>query len=320
MIYDCFLFNTELDLLQLRLSFLNDVADYFVIVESKRTLSGEPKRLHYQENKALFKKYHHKIIHLEAPLMPALSAWEYEYFQRNYIKEGLKECNGSDLILISDVDEIINLKSILSIPGLQLPALIELPYYYFFFNLKAHKSFAVNLLCEYSFLKDLYIGERNETYKKYVKHVITKEACKTGWHFSYLFGFDITKYQEKISSFSHQEYNTPYFQDEQRILTCIRAGVDLFERDNIFFSFKDPRKDLPQLMPFIEELNMMHLIYKAGWKTFLKKDVLRFVLQKKVGPYLKYKLYVLPKYKVIVASSPARKKIRKAITKIWGRK
>ena len=36
MIYDGFIFNDELDLLQLRLSFLDKVVDKFVLVESAR--------------------------------------------------------------------------------------------------------------------------------------------------------------------------------------------------------------------------------------------------------------------------------------------
>ena len=44
-IYDCFIFNDELDLLELRLKFLEDTVDYFVLVESERTLSGKTFKL-----------------------------------------------------------------------------------------------------------------------------------------------------------------------------------------------------------------------------------------------------------------------------------
>lgn len=321
MVYDCFLFNTELDLLKLRLSFLNDVADYFVIVESKRTLSGQSKMLYYKENKSIFEKYKHKIIHVEAPLMPQLAAWDYEFFQRNYIKEALKNCNADDIILISDLDEIVNLKYILSIPGLQLPALIDLPYYYYFFNLKANATFnAMPLLSKYLVIKQMDIGERNEGYKNQVQNVLKKEAHRTGWHFSYLFGFDIPKYLEKIRSFSHQEYNTPYFLNLQRIRKCIKCGIDLFERKNIFFSFKSSDSDIFELKQHITELEMEHLIYKPPTMYFFQRDVFFFIVKKKILPLVKLKLYVEPRYKLIVFTSPYRKKIRKGIVKVSGRK
>ena len=40
MIYDCFIFNNEIDLLELRLSILDDVVDKFVIIEGDKTFSG----------------------------------------------------------------------------------------------------------------------------------------------------------------------------------------------------------------------------------------------------------------------------------------
>jgi beta-1,4-mannosyl-glycoprotein beta-1,4-N-acetylglucosaminyltransferase len=315
MIYDCFIFNSELELLKLRLDFLDNVVDYFVIVESKRTLSGKKKLLHYKENEQYFEKYQHKIIYLEAPIMPHLIEWDYEYFQRNYIKQGLINCHDNDLILISDVDEIVNLKPILSLGDLQLPALIELPYYNYFLNLKSYKSFTVNLLCKYSFIKDLDIGERNNTYKKYVTNVIKSKQLKTGWHFSNLFGFDIPKYQEKIKSFSHQEFNNPHFLKKERILKCIQSGVDLFERTNIFFSFKQPANELGELNRYIEIMGMTHLIYKPGLRLLLRNKLIGFILIKKILPLIKYKLYNVPRYKLIVITSPFRKKIKKLIFK-----
>ena len=42
-VYDCFLFYDEFDILEIRLNILNDVVDYFVLVESSRTFSGNKK-------------------------------------------------------------------------------------------------------------------------------------------------------------------------------------------------------------------------------------------------------------------------------------
>ena len=43
-IYDCFIFNNETDLLDIRLNILNDYVDYFVIVESLETFTGLKKK------------------------------------------------------------------------------------------------------------------------------------------------------------------------------------------------------------------------------------------------------------------------------------
>jgi beta-1,4-mannosyl-glycoprotein beta-1,4-N-acetylglucosaminyltransferase len=42
-IFDCFIFNDEIDLLKIRLAYLSEFADYFVIVESCQTFQGQIK-------------------------------------------------------------------------------------------------------------------------------------------------------------------------------------------------------------------------------------------------------------------------------------
>ena len=50
-IYDCFNFFNELDILEIRLNTLYEYVDYFVIVESNLTHSGEQKPFYFEENK-----------------------------------------------------------------------------------------------------------------------------------------------------------------------------------------------------------------------------------------------------------------------------
>ena len=64
MIIDCFLFYDEFKMLDFRLAELNDHVDYFVLVESTTTYLNEPKRLYFEENKARYAKYLHKIHHV----------------------------------------------------------------------------------------------------------------------------------------------------------------------------------------------------------------------------------------------------------------
>ena len=58
-IYDCFNFFNELDILEIRLNTLYDYVDFFVIVESSVTHSGEEKPFYFEKN--LFPKYNIKI-------------------------------------------------------------------------------------------------------------------------------------------------------------------------------------------------------------------------------------------------------------------
>lgn len=305
MVYDCFIFNSELDLLELRLAYLYKTVDFFVLVESRQTLAGGQKPLFFKENEKRFERFRDKIIHVECPQQPTMKLWEYEYYQRNYIKEGLKHCNDDDIILISDVDEIVNLELVLSQKDLQLPALIELPYSYYFFNLVSNVRFRVNLLANYSFIKDFYIGRRLPDYPAHIKNIISSKEEKIGWHFSNLFGYQIDKYTEKIKSFSHQEYNTPYYLNEDRIRKCIGLGVNLFHGGIMILNFRDEEDELKGILPHIYELNLQSLIRLKKDKKRLTFNDIIFLGRKKYIPYIGHGFYrfyrkflFLPAYEV----------------------
>ncbi len=276
-VYDCFMFNDELDLLQLRLNFLYDAVDYFVIVESRQTLSGQPKPLYFFENKHLFSSFSNKIIYVEAP-SNKLPVWKYEYFQRNCIKLGLKNCQDYDLIHISDVDEIIDIKSLVPLLGsVPQPVLVKVTMFYYWFNLKTNDEWYYNLIGRWKDLKHQDIGERFVSYPLLFKKWKASKTCM-GWHFSYLFGKDVKRYQNKIKSFSHQEYNKSYYLDEKRILKCVKLGVDLFERS--FMSFTYSKKEITPILPYIKKLKLEKYLFEPSSKVYLQPSNITFLLRK----------------------------------------
>ena len=122
-IYDCFMYFDEEVVVDVRLHTLNEFVDYFVIVESKFTHKGEPRKLKFDHKK--FEKFKEKIIYIidekvypqtqeiqtedsedEKSIKLIFNATYRENGQRNLLHTGLKEANDEDLILISDVDEI----------------------------------------------------------------------------------------------------------------------------------------------------------------------------------------------------------------------
>ena len=128
-IFDCFMYFDEEVVLNVRLNTLDKFVDYFVIVESKFTHKGDERELKFNLNK--FEKFKDKIIYLVSSQLPSeiepintednnheiarKSLWNAifrENYQRNYIEKGLVEAKEDDIILISDVDEIPNLKNV----------------------------------------------------------------------------------------------------------------------------------------------------------------------------------------------------------------
>ncbi len=128
-IFDCFMFYDEELLLDIRMNILNEFVDYFVIVESKYFHNGKKRELKFDINK--YSEFKNKIIYIiqnEQPenlklLNPSdneglksfkliFNAHLREHYQRNCIAKGLKASDENDIILISDVDEIPDLKNI----------------------------------------------------------------------------------------------------------------------------------------------------------------------------------------------------------------
>ena len=128
-IFDCFTYLDEDIVLDLRLNYLNNYIDKFVIVESKFTHSGKKRNLNF--NIKNFEKFKKKIIYLvldhESPGIQTinddddentknskyiLNGMRRDFYQRNFIINGLKESADNDLILISDLDEIPKLDNI----------------------------------------------------------------------------------------------------------------------------------------------------------------------------------------------------------------
>jgi len=109
-IYDCFPFFNELELLEVRLHELDRLVDKFVLVEATRTFAGHPKSLHFAENRDRFRDFDGKIIHVVVDDMPEGAGprdhWIRDRFQRNAIGRGLSGCRPDDVIMVSDIDEI----------------------------------------------------------------------------------------------------------------------------------------------------------------------------------------------------------------------
>jgi len=129
LIYDCITYFDEEVLLNFRLNLLNKYVDKFVIVECQYTHRGIKKNFNLDLKK--IKKFKDKITYIKVSGKPSnlkiikasdtqndintkhiLNGYIWDHFQRNKIVEGLKNCDPNDIIMISDLDEIPNLKNV----------------------------------------------------------------------------------------------------------------------------------------------------------------------------------------------------------------
>ena len=106
-VYDCFLYNGEIDALEIRLHELADVVHRFVVVESNTTFSGLRKTLSFDPSDPRVAPFAAKIRYMVVEDMPHTEEpRQREAWQRNAILRGVPDAGENDLVLVSDVDEI----------------------------------------------------------------------------------------------------------------------------------------------------------------------------------------------------------------------
>ena len=238
-VFDCFPFFNELDLLEIRLNLLNDIVDYFVIVEAKETFTGIPKPLYFENNKQRYNQFLHKIIHIIIePFNKDFHVSIRETKQKNYIFNGLKQCNDDDIILISDLDEIPNpsiLKNVFEknlTNKFKLICLKNKNHLYYINNYVSelidgnisYKDWDGTRILNYGFAKHCTVQNIRSPQLINTKQIYIENA---GWHFSYLGGKE--KIIEKIEAYAHYDYVTP--EVKNNLEKNISSGVqDIFSR------------------------------------------------------------------------------------------
>lgn len=253
-IFDCFSFFNELDLLEIRLNELDPVVDVFVLVEAVWTHQKKPKPLYYEENKERFKKFHSKIRHIVLTDGPNFfygfripNAWDYERYQKDQIKQGLKDCMPTDMIILSDVDEIPNPSLLKAHKNLRGVHIFQQRIYHYYINcLEVKKDNPSNPQWWYGSVmvqfKDFTTAKKLRFLREVDKYKGNHIIPDAGWHFTSLGG--VEKIIHKLESFAHTEFNNPDYKNEKKIKELIERGQSVFGGD-IRCVFQDVDESFP---------------------------------------------------------------------------
>ncbi|MDD3369705.1 MAG: glycosyl transferase GT17 family protein [Lachnospiraceae bacterium] len=253
MIYDCFQFFNELDILKLRMQILSPIVDKFVISEATTTFSGMEKPLYYLENEEMFAEFKDKVIHVTVEDTPPGDTHVRDTFQKNAVGRGLKDCTDDDIIIFSDLDEIPNPEKITEIlADFKQDKIYHFAQrlFYCYLNMEeisgnllsyagefegvTRKKWIGSKMCSYKLLREqnLQLGELRFPERK----EIGIRVDDGGWHFGYMGGHgetDIRKrVAEKVRSAAHTEYNSKAVLSQTA--DKIKDGEDLFGREASF--------------------------------------------------------------------------------------
>jgi len=267
---DAFIFFNELELLDIRLNVLNDKVDYFILVESTVSHAGHEKILYYNENKHLFEKFNHKIIHciiddtpnsfeeaqkrllspkdeLEKNILTHClttsnvpygeTQWLREFYQHESVRRGMLKANldDEDLCFVSDLDEIWNPELEYKVDDFNVFKLRQ-HVYMAFLNLRSSEDWLGTYYTKYKNIKNASANHFDTVSK--TKHVIVENG---GCHFTYQGGLDRIK--TKLENYGHQEYNN--YQVKNLIQQRLDLGLDVLGRN---FRCEIDENNIPQYL------------------------------------------------------------------------
>ncbi len=255
-IFDCFMYFDENVVLDVRLNTLNQYVDYFVIVESLFTHKGEQRNLNFDIKN--FSKFKDKIIYLiydnepseiktinsgdtekEKSIKYIFNAVYRENGQRNFITNGLNHADDDDIILISDVDEIPNLKEVKFKNFKEKLFFFNQEMFYYKFNLKLpSQNWVGTRSCKKKYLKSPqwlrnikvrnYPFYRLDIFFSKTKYSNIKFINNGGWHFTNIKSPEEIRF--KLKSYLHHrefEINPLSIEEIENLIKSRKAIYDL---------------------------------------------------------------------------------------------
>lgn len=231
MILDCFTFFNEIKLLLVRLHYLEDVVDYFVISESDRTFSGHPKPLFLDQYwDAIPSRISRKIIRCQSFLNnedgDILKCWHREHAQRSVLIQSVRDHfpDPRNVLFVSDVDEIPHKDVMITVKRAGIPNVVRLQQTCLVYNPDTRSGDWAS-----AYAGPLgYLVTQNVSNLRVNNQMGIREIQDAGWHFTFCLSPE--KILHKIQAYSHQEFNKPEWANLENIKKSIANRVDLFDR------------------------------------------------------------------------------------------
>ena len=282
-IIDCFLFYNELDMLEFRLTELNEHVDYFFILDSDFDFAGNKKDSIFELNKNRFDTWKEKIIRIDCPELTAelfnqINTEKYTqyknlstdiinkdniiFYMMIKLIERLPqlELDFEDIIMFSDIDEIPDFTTLDLIDDYLLFNSIILRQKRFFWTTKyIDKDLSFGTSChQYTRIARNPLVLDHFYKVKSNKKFSNNTFLDSGWHFSHF--EDLGNLHKKLELINNREYSLKDLKLKMNNLTPIKHP-DL--RDE--YSLMNYEGNLPK---------NVHLLPEQPVRRNWKRDVL----------------------------------------------
>ena len=220
MVFDCFTFCSEFELLEISVKELEPLNPTHVLVQANKTFTNKPKPIYNLGDDFP------SVLCVNVEDMPeGGDPWTREKHQRNSIMRGLSQLkvDDNDFVIIRDIDEIPSCEAIKKYkPEMGTTALVMDKMGYWLNCREGKQSWKIAKILTYGKLKqstpDLIRNSGQDN-----------EIPNAGFHFSWL--GDSDRLIKKLESFSHTECNTPKLNNKETLRYKRATGQSLWGED-----------------------------------------------------------------------------------------
>jgi len=224
--------------------------DRWVITEATKTHGAQDKPLYFAESleqePGRWARWRERISHIVVSDFPENSAdpfWSIERHQRDMIMQALVGCKDSDIIMISDVDEIPRTEAVQSYRTEMGLCALEMRLLYGYMNLEGNEPWTWTRLLPYSIMKQMTPCAVRYNWG-YDKPNYDQTIPNAGWHFSFMGGPD--EWIKKLEDTPHQEYNKPEFKNRETLFQRALHGDDILGREHLKYRWVEVDESFPQ--------------------------------------------------------------------------
>lgn len=315
-VVDVVMYNNEIEILELRIKYLEKYVNKFIVAESQLTFSNNKKTLADQNLlKTKLGSNFKKIDFVTLPKYNSENFWENERNSRAFIFRYARLNYPQTAIIFSDVDEIPSKQQVLSIPLIK-PGIYSIPMKMTYFYVNTRTSGDQDVWTRAKILSPGFINEYHGDGTKIREEIYPNlPNLELGCHFSY-FNFSIKNLQTKYKSFSHNEFDFAGSSDSKLIFLSNKYSVshlgDFYKKGRGILNVEKDI-DLNHLQKFViaNEPNVFIDFKKVPMKimrlyySFLltermnSKEISEFIIKFKIRKFSKM-LQILIKHSIYV--------------------
>lgn len=230
------MFNGEFELLEIRLRTHSNAVDQFVLVEGNKTFRGKDKAytiLDLPKDLLDYKGRINVILFDVLTFKEIDGGWLACALQRDSMLRGLSDCNAEDIVIFSEIDEIMRPEKIVEAVKLLDSGLESVVFnqetFCYYLNVKDENTWDGPRMLKFNTILKKKLSPQIIVNDDYFDRKSSTRLDKSGWHFQNLGG--VNRVIKKLQSSCHHELGSEKYSNFDIVSEKIKNLTEPLNRD-----------------------------------------------------------------------------------------